>query len=188
MEPDLYQQLITRIISGNTKLAAFWGNSHGWAPEESAQLMSKSRLDWQVELSKTLRLWDFKTAENGQLILAWANLGALIEGTLKLYLSVYYVDYLADAESVKNKGKIIDPDSLGLEKLKQFMRKRELLASDWFSYIDLVQQRRNAIHAFKHRPIGNEPEFKECVAKYLQLLVTINGRLRYPDKRYEFQI
>ncbi|MBP5981766.1 MAG: hypothetical protein KA748_16360 [Halomonas sp.] len=179
------KDIVDRIISGNEQLASFWGNSHGWAPKEAADLMSKSRLDWQIELSKTLKLWDFKEVEHGQLILAWANLGALIEGTLKLFLAVYYLDYINDGENFKVKGKIVDPDSLALEKLKQFYRKKELLNDQWFPFIDLVQQRRNAIHAFKDRSIGNEAEFEQCVATYLDLLISINGMLPYPVGMYE---
>lgn len=179
------KDIVDRIISGNEQLASFWGNSHGWAPDEAADLMSKSRLDWQVELSKTLKLWSFDETEHGQLILAWANLGALIEGTLKLFLAVYYLDYVADNDSFKYKGKLVEPDSLALEKLKQFYRKKELLSDEWFPFIELVQQRRNAIHAFKDRPIGNAKEFKNSVSMYLDLLVTINNMLPYPDSIYE---
>ncbi|MEA3587298.1 hypothetical protein J6I75_02885 [Pseudidiomarina sp. 1APP75-27a] len=180
-------EIVDRIIYGNTQLASFWKNSHGWAPQEAADLMSKSRLDWQVELSKTLKLWDFQEAEHGQLILAWANLGALVEGTLKLFLAVYYLDYVKDDENFKINGKVVEPDSLALEKLKQFFRKRELLNDVWFSYIDLVQQRRNAIHAFKDRPIGNKVELGESVGRYLDLMITINEMLPYPEKGYEPQ-
>lgn len=169
---------------GNKQLASFWSESHGWAPVESAELMSKSRLDWQVELSETLDIWSSDELKNGQLILAWANLGALIEGTLKLFLAVYYIDYKGDAESFKSKGKLIEPDSLMLEKLKQFFEKKSLLSDEQISYIELVQQRRNAIHAFKDRPIGTKNEYHECVSKYLELMIDINSRLPYPDAIY----
>lgn len=176
--------IVDRIISGNEQLALFWGNSHGWAPKEAADLMSKSRLDWQFELSKTLKLWNFQESGDGQLILAWTNLGALIEGTLKLFLAVYYQDYVKNPGSFNYKGKIVDPDYLVIEKLKQFFKKNALLDPQWILYIDLVQQRRNAIHAFRDRPIGNETEFDECVVKYLDFLVYINNRLPYPDGFY----
>ncbi|WP_272480015.1 hypothetical protein [Aquibacillus koreensis] len=42
-------------------------------------------------------------AEDGDLILAWANLGTLVEGTIKLFLSVYLNDYLDDSTNYKNK-------------------------------------------------------------------------------------
>jgi len=47
--------------------------SNGWAPVEAAGLLTKSRLDWQASLSKTLRLWlrEPSTAlSDGELILA----------------------------------------------------------------------------------------------------------------------
>lgn len=50
-------------------------------PLEAAELLSRSRLDWQVHLATCLRDWlpgERKLTE-GHLILAWANLGALIE-------------------------------------------------------------------------------------------------------------
>lgn len=165
-------------------MASFWSTNHGWAPDEAAELMSKSRLDWQVELSETLNLWSFDEIKSGQLILAWANLGALIEGTLKLLLAVYYVDYQGDADSFKSKGKLIEPDSLALEKLKQFFKKKGLLSDERISQIELVQQRRNAIHAFKDRPIGTKNEYHECVTRYLDLMIDINNRLPYPDEMY----
>ncbi|WP_051117867.1 hypothetical protein [Vibrio campbellii] len=185
----MYESNIKNIISGNEQLASFWGNSHGWAPDSAADLMSKSRLDWQVSLSKTLHKWTFnEVTYDGELILAWANLGALVEGSLKLLLSVYYEDYSGDLDNVKNrKGKQVDPDALAIEKLKQFFKKKELLNEEWFLYIDLVQQRRNAIHAYKDRPIGDHDEFREAVGQYLQLLRTINQMLPYPDDMYEPQ-
>src|SRR3954452_19895414 len=88
-----------RIEFLNRKVAGFWKAAHGWAPIEAAGLLSKARLDWQVSLSSSLRLWlrDQPNAlSDGDLILAWTNLGALIEGTLKLFLSVYYDDFRAD--------------------------------------------------------------------------------------------
>lgn len=180
----LQKELVDRIVSGNEKLASFWGSSHGWAPVEAADLMSKSRLDWQVELSCTLRIWDFQFATSGQLILAWANLGALVEGTLKLFLSAYYLDYLNDSESYEHKGEVLGPEILALERIKQFYRKRQLLDLPWYSYIEKIQQRRNAIHAFKDRPIGDEKEFSDCVKKYLDLMLVINSMLPYPTEEY----
>lgn len=181
----MYNKIVKRIISGNKQLASFWSASRGWAPDEAAELMSKSRLDWQVELSETLNLWSFDDIKSGQLILAWANLGALIEGTLKLFLAVYYKDYQGDADNFKSKGKLIEPDSLALEKLKQFFKKKSLLDDEQISQIELVQRRRNAIHAFKDRPIGTKTEYDGCVSKYLDLMVEINQRLPYPDDMYE---
>lgn len=183
----MYESNVKNIISGNEQLASFWGNSHGWAPDSAADLMSKSRLDWQVSLSKTLLKWTFnEESYDGELILAWSNLGALVEGSLKLFLSVYYEDYSGDVDKLINrKGKQVDPDALAIEKLKQFFKKKELLNEQWFPYIDLVQQRRNAIHAYKDRPLGDRHEFEAAVGQYLLLLRTINRMLPYPDEMYD---
>jgi len=49
--------VIQRIEERNHHLAKFWKAAHGWAPIEAAGLLSKARLDWQVSLSSSLRLW-----------------------------------------------------------------------------------------------------------------------------------
>ena len=46
-----------------------------------------------------------------------ANVGALVEGQLKLFLSAYYKDYVSDAEAIRKKGAVIDPDVASLESL-----------------------------------------------------------------------
>jgi len=176
----LNEDIISKIIKTNEEIARFWSNSSGWAPQEAADLLTKSRLDWQVELSKTLRLWDFQETRNGQLILAWANLGALVEGSLKLLLSVYYKTYQTSEHKYESKGKLIDPDGLMLEKLKQFYVKNNILKEEWINYIEFVQSRRNAIHAFRDRPLGDQFEFENSIETYLDLLLEIDGQLPYP--------
>ncbi len=180
--------VVENIIRLNTWLAEFWGNSHGWVPDEAAILMSKSRLDRQVSLSKCLVLWlsvEHSEKGDGHLILAWANLGSLIEGTLKLFLVAYYKDYKKDIEAFKdNKGKLIDPDGLALEKLRTFFKKKNLWSSDWNDYTNKVQQYRNAIHAFKDRDIGTFQEYEESLNKYLEMIRKFNLNLPYPDEVY----
>ncbi len=176
---------IDKIISYNSQLAKFWSKSHGWAPVEAADLMSKSRLDRQVDLSKCLKLWfESDNLDDGKLILAWTNLGCLVEGNLKLFLSVYFNDYKKDINAIKGKkGKLIEPDSLALEKLKQFFVRNNLLTKKWIDFIDFIQKRRNAIHAFKDREIGDFEEFKIYVKLYNEFIRSFN--LPYPDDIYE---
>jgi len=174
--------VVKRIIEGNRQLSSFWYESRGWAPDDVADLMSKSRLDWQVSLSHTLKLWLKDVLTDGELILAWSNLGALLEGTLKLFLAVYYHDYKCDEDNFKKKNRrLIDPDALALEKLKQFFNKKNLLNDKQISLITQIQESRNAIHAFKHRPIGNIEEFHKCLSSYLDLMIEVNDRIPYPD-------
>lgn len=98
-------------------------------------MLGSVRLDWHTDLSKCLRLWitgDPLKTSGGYLILAWANLGSLIEGTLKLFLSVYLDQYRADLEgalaagSLTKSGTPRSPEILSLQQLKRFFKKNEI--------------------------------------------------------------
>ena len=184
------QDVIHRIIELNRKCADFWNNAHGWAPEEAANLLSSSRLDWQVSLSETLSLWldpPDKDLTAGELILAWTNLGALVEGACKLFFSVYYLDFQNDTELLKKvsaddrkKGVHKSPDTLVLENYRIYIEQKGLLDKAITDFICLVQQRRNSIHAFKDREIGSSQDFREAVRTYLCFLEAVEVRLPYP--------
>lgn len=180
------EEAIERIIILNEGLRKFWSTAEGWAPIEAAKLLNKSRLDRQVSLSHCLKLWvatSSAESQDGRLILAWANLGSLIEGSMKLFLSVWYKTYESDVDAIKQKGKLQDPDGLQLEPLRLFFKKR-IWDSTLDGFIQSIQQRRNAIHAFKDRNIGSKDEFIGNVRAYLNILRYINSRLPYPDDIY----
>lgn len=187
-------EVIDRIEKLNSQLAQFWSKSDGWAPVAAAGLLGKSRLDWQVSLSGSLRMWAGDHAGSltpAELILAWANLGSLIEGTIKLFLSAYHHVYVADIDNLKSanafdhkKQQPHSPDGLALEKLRAYCALREILNKDDLALVALVQQRRNAIHAFKDRPIGDDAEFHEALRGYLQMVRNIIARLPYPGDEY----
>jgi len=181
-----YNDVVRCIILLNEGLKQFWTKSEGWTPIEASQLLSKSRLDWQVSLSNCLYLWksnDNKNNRDGRLILAWANLGSLVEGTMKLFLSVHYETYKEDADAIRKKEKLINPDSCKLDDLRQFFEKKIWWGKekDWDEWILHIQKCRNAIHAFKHREIGTFDEFFIDVHKYMIFLRNINDHLPYPD-------
>lgn len=186
------ESVVDRIEKLNTQLAAFWSKSDGWAPAHVAGLLGKSRLDWQVSLSSTLRLWlSSSTVSAGELILAWANLGSLLEGSVKLLLSVYFETYETDVENLKKanafdhkKGSAHSPDGLTLEPLRKYCAAKDILNAKHLGLMETVQQRRNAIHAFKDRPIGDTAELHRAVRGYLELLREIVRRLPYPDDMY----
>ncbi len=180
------EEVISRIIKLNEGLRAFWSKAAGWAPIEAAEILTKSRLDWQVSLSHCLLLWIDEGSENtesGKLILAWTNLGSLVEGTMKLFLSVWYNDYKQDIDAFRRKNKIQNPDGLTLEPLKQYFCKK-IWGKTWSTWADHIQQRRNTIHAFKPNDIGSREELFNDIRKYLRLLRYINYRLPYPDDVY----
>ncbi|MFC0427582.1 hypothetical protein [Chryseobacterium scophthalmum] len=194
------EEVIKRIIKLTEGLANFWKSSHGWAPIKASDLMSKSRLDWQASLARTLNLFrcDKAQEEDGALILAWATLGSLVEGTLKLFLSVWYNDYehTTTKTSLKGfedtKGDLIEPDILMLEKLRLFFDK-EIYPADiqkiWdeegrlniIEWIQKIQYKRNAIHAYKHRDIGSFKEFFNELRNYLIFMRRLTDTFPYPD-------
>jgi len=180
-----FDEVIRRIVVLNSEINDFWCNAKGWAPLEAAKLLSKSRLDWQVELAQCLGLWTSSVASKnpaGSLILAWTNLGSLVEGTLMLFLSVFYKNYREDVDAIKRKSRLIDPDSLQLEQLRIFFQKKIWRPEDsWNDWIEHLQQRRNAIHAFKDRDLGTLDEWQNNVKIYLKFLKYINDMIPYPD-------
>lgn len=161
----------------------FWKSADGWAPAGSAALLSKSMLEWQSSLADCLQIWK-RELSNGELILAWANIGSLVEGQLKLFLSVFYEDYAADVDAIKSKqGDLMDPDGFSLDPLRVFFKKRIWGPTEsWDDWILLIQQRRNAIHAYKLRDIGSTKELHLNLRRLLEFVRMINTRLPYPDE------
>ncbi|MFC2085016.1 hypothetical protein ACFLS9_08170 [Bacteroidota bacterium] len=179
-------EVIDRIIKLNSGLKKFWSDSEGWAPIEAAELLSRSRLDRQISLSHCLKNYivnPYDESSDGHLILGWANLGSLVEGTMKLFLSAYYKTYKDDADVIIMRKEIVNPDVLMLEKLRQFF-KRKIWDNDWDEFVHNIQIKRNAIHAFKDREIGDYSEFGNNIRQYLEMLRYINSRLPYPDDIY----
>lgn len=183
-------QVVDDIEILNRRLAQFWKAAGGWASVDAAGLLSKSRLDWQVSLSASLRLWlrePPNSLSDGELILAWVNLGSLIEGTLKLFLSVYYEDFQNDVENLKAAGAYDkkkaapkSPDGLTLEPLKKYVQALALIGADGDALVQLVRDRRNAVHAFENRPIGDGVEFQGALRSYRDVLYAVDDRLPYP--------
>ena len=179
-------EVVGKIITRNQKIHDSWCDVFGWAPVEAARLLAKSRLDRQVSLSRCLTIWLDKPAEDyveGCLVLAWVNLGSLVEGTMKFFLSVFLDDYLSDPVQYRNKD--VSPDELQLESLRQFFLKQDIWMEDkslWDQWVQHIQQRRNAIHTYKDREIGTFDEFWEDLRQYLEFLNELEGRVPYPEE------
>lgn len=181
-------EVVDHIIFFNKYLKDCWENAGGWTPTEVEELFKKSRLDRQVSLSYCLKIWlnePTKEEEEGRLILAWANLGSLIEGTMKFFLTIYYEDYKNDPVTNTKKGEkfSVELDKLNLEQLKNFYRNKEIdltHTKKWFKWIEDIGYRRNAIHAYKDRDIGTFTDFFVQIRKYYQFLVDIDQSIPYP--------
>lgn len=164
------------------EMMGVWGNSRGWAPDEAADLLEAAMLDCQVSLAKTLSLWLHGTS-SGELILAWANLGTLVEGLLKLFLCLYIEGYIKDADAFCNPKtkRLIKPDKLRFENARCFIRKKMQWNQncDWDFWIKAIQERRNSIHSFKpcNIGIGTFNDWKEDVRVYLAFLREMDSRL-----------
>lgn len=180
---------VKNIVDMNTKFSVFWASAHGWAPDDAATLLSKSRLDWQVSLSETLHFWVEKdTMSDGELILAWANLGALLEGTLKLFFSIYYSKFQSDIEALKKAGAYDHrrnthklPDRLTLETFRVYACQNDVFRKCDRILIKLIQSRRNAIHAFRDRELGTVDEFRQAARSYSSFLTDVDLSVPYPD-------
>jgi len=189
-------RVVRQIANRHFGLARFWKEVKGWAPPEAAEMLKKARLERLTALAWSLRHWPAlpEPVEEGDLILAWANLGALVEGALKLMLCVYLKDFLADEKTGKGTGayhgkkeKMLDPDGLRLDVVIAYYEKRELLSEEHLKLARRVQNYRNVIHAFKSADLGTLEEFVDAVRGYRSLLRNISGRLPYPDDVYEPQ-
>ena len=102
---------------------------------------------------------------NGGLILAWTNIWTLVENTMKLFLSVYLIDYRVD-EKAMYKGKVVDPDGAKFDKLIIFFKEKIWMddeRDECNQWVTKIQQRRIAIHAYKNREIGSFDELHDVI-------------------------
>jgi hypothetical protein len=147
--------------------------ARGWAPEAAADIIDSAMLDQQVSLAHCLRRWDTSHSD-GELILAWANLGALVEGQLKFFLTLYIEDAMRSPKPPKK------VSAMRLQPLRDFYRANiwdNNLGFDWDAYVGKVQSRRNAIHAYEQKDIGSWPEWRECVITHLHFIESLSGSL-----------
>ena len=152
---------ILTIQTNNTAL--IWKDVHGIAPDNAAKKLDIAMLDWQSELTKTLKIWIDKGLDMsvGELILARANLGAVVESWLRFFYCVFYDDYIN--QPMKNKkGQILEPEKdMRFEDLKKFST--GILWDDEKSkdylWVDSIQKKRNAIHSFTYKDIGTPLDF-----------------------------
>ena len=152
---------ILTIQTNNTAL--IWKDVHGIAPDNAAKKLDIAMLDWQSELTKTLKIWIDKGLNMtvGELILARANLGAVVESWLRFFYCVFYDDYIN--QPMKNKkGQILEPEKdMRFEDLKKFST--GILWDDEKSkdylWVDSIQKKRNAIHSFTYKDIGTPLDF-----------------------------
>ena len=142
-------------------MSILWKECRGIAPDSVADKMDDALLRWMVELTETLSIWIERgnCLTDGELILARTNMGALVESWLKFFYCAFYEDYMKNPKI--ERGKIIEPNKLSFEQLKEFSV--GILWKDksdsMYKWVDKIQHYRNAIHAFNYRDIGTAIEF-----------------------------
>ncbi|TCR76843.1 hypothetical protein [Rhizobium sp. BK376] len=192
-----YSAAIDDIVRIQIGLSKFWKNAHGWAPDGAAAMLASARLELMPSLAAALYKWTPETTmTDGELILAWANLGSLMESSLRLFLAVYLEDFLADHETVKSldamhkkgekTGTIHDPTEISLEKMRQYFTKKDLLSPKDLAAVAFIQGQRNAIHSFSKKDIGSAEIFSHHIFQFRRLIAVIGLRLPYPDG-FEFE-
>lgn len=187
-------EVVVRIATLLSRMSNFWSNCSGWAPDDAAEMLGHARLDRLASMAETLGRWveiDPNKISDGDLILAWANLGSLVEGTLKLFLCVYLQDFKADDKNThltqafhKKKQLLLDPDGLSMNVLMSYFEKADLLSHDELCLTKRVHIRRNTIHVFKDLNIGTGMELHTAVREFRTMLLNINSQLPYPDYIY----
>lgn len=158
-----------------------WSETCGIAPTTATNKLDAAMFDWMNDLTDSLDIWITKglNMTDGELILAWTNLGALVECWLRFFYCVHYRDYM---NSPKMKGgQPIEPDgrAMTFDILKQYSQgilwgnRQDPL----YLWVDTVQHYRNAIHAFSYRKIGHPSDFLLSIKQYALFIDGIIVRL-----------
>jgi hypothetical protein len=184
-EPGEAATALDQIINLNERIRSFWQErAGGWAPRKAATMLENSRLDRLVSLSHSLRLWTKPCSDaedEGRLILAWANLGILVEGTMTWFLCVLE-DAYARNPMQSRKGYNLEANRLSFEEMTRFYRQHIWVAGDeWDGWTTMVRERRNAVHAFNHRELGTWNEFWQAVIRYHEFIAELDSRVPYPE-------
>ena len=141
-------------------------NDNGTMTSDGIKALDDAMLEWQSELTKTLKIWIDKglAMTTGELILARANLGAVVESWLKFFYCVYYDDYCKNPIT-NNKGKMIEPEKASFNDLKDFSCGKlwDDKNSPEYTWFDSVQHKGNAIHSFRYRDIGTTLGFLDDI-------------------------
>ena len=178
---------ILKIETNNTML--LWKDVYGIAPNSSAKKLYKAMLEWQTELTNTLEIWIDKglTMTVGELILARANLGAVVEFWLKLFYCIHYEDYRKNPIKTKE-NKMIEPEKIKFEKLNELSTGIlwESFASEEFFWVDTVRYKRNALHSFEYKNIGTAQDFLDDIDYLYEFVDNILSRLPPIEDYVEF--
>lgn len=159
-----------------------WSETCGLAPKGVTGKLDAAMFDWMGDLTDSLDIWIAKSLDmtDGELILAWTNLGALVECWLRFFYCVYYEDYMKNPKPGK-KGKPLDPDdkAMTFDCLIQYSKGVlwDNLQDPLYRWVYKIQHYRNAIHAFSYRKIGRSSDFILDIEQYSLFVDKVIDRL-----------
>ena len=116
--------------------------------------------------------------------MAWANLGALVEGLLKLFLCVYLHDYRKAERVWTGNGQLKTPDGEILYNVQKFFADEvwsPTQKANWDPWIEHIRKRRNSIHAFKSQDLGTLDEWKKDLRMHLMFIRELDAQMPYPE-------
>lgn len=153
-------------------LELYGKHAHDWAPREVAEIIENAQLGWMANLTDALEIWRAKIHEemsDGERILAYVNLGMLLECWMKLFLCVWLRDYEKQAADERM------PYDLTFYELENFFKENVWEGrperENWSNWIDKIRRYRNAVHPFMRRDIGTTDELRDDLNKFDQLIV-----------------
>ena len=159
-----------------------WSETCGLAPEGVTDKFDAAMLNWMNDLTDSLDIWIAKSLDmtDGELILAWTNLGALVECWLRFFYCAYYEDYMKSPKLGK-KGKPLEPDdkAMTFDYLIQYSKGIlwDSLQDPLYLWVHQIQHYRNAIHAFSYREIGHPNDFILNIGQYSLFVDEVIDRL-----------
>ncbi len=158
-----------------------------FASKDLHQLLTNVNFKRVKGLTKTLRLWTDKEKLNeGEIVLAYANLGSLVESWLKLFLVIYVRNYdictlcilREEAFDSNYKYRVKSPDKLKFIDLNKIARRTFLNKNEELQeFTENVRIKRNAIHSFRvsEYNLGEIKDFNDNIYLFHGFLEEINN-------------
>ena len=190
---------IDTFIKFNQHRTSFWANANGWASAETNMELNKFNFENLQSLTECLKFFVEKEALTpGDLILAWANLGSVVEGNIALFLTIYWDDYQKSVSDLapdranprglakmllSASGNLKEPNKLNFEPLRQFIDEINLFEQH-HSNIRTIQKYRNYIHSVDKPTLENSEEFRQHLGYAKRFIWELDEQCPYPEEFY----
>lgn len=183
------QSAANQIVEIAKKWEEFWPNSLGWATQEVVDQLGSAEMERHTSVATSLSYWPERLELHGTIgeyLLAWACLGSVVEGGLKVFFCVYTYDWQQDDDaptSYENGGKRKQnkPSRTMLDSLLKYAKKRNIFEPHDLEMMALVRDQRNLIHPLKQGETLMGSEFNCALVAVASIYQSIDDRIPYPD-------